>query len=220
MFEDEWPLLIGVALQADGICSPRCFPHVREIESTMLVVTACAAHSPFGDAVMKRPRKLLLDFTVASVTKVRGLFDQQILDAHRLVRRVAITARDLVHAVLRLTKVVPLFPSFVTGETASIRFARWSPLEPVNLRRVASTINMFLARPVTSFAAFLCFSVLRARDCHEMSGLGEAVVKVFMAHLAGVRADEGTFLFLLLLRFLSPRRITRDSVTKNMGNKK
>ncbi len=70
MFEGERALLISVTLDAGGV-SAGGQPGLFEFKTAMRVVAIAAAHGAFKNFVMERLTECVLDFAMATQTKLR-----------------------------------------------------------------------------------------------------------------------------------------------------
>src|ERR1700745_1091163 len=102
---------------------------------------------------MEGARELLLCFEMAAVTELRLLFLHQKLAFLGVMWRVAIGAADVVLQVRGAAKICVLFAILMAIQTAGTDFLCGNVLESKNLAFVATSIDVFLARPMTTLAA-------------------------------------------------------------------
>ena len=102
VLKHEWPLLVGMALEADdvpGIRSPD-LPHqmvgLPDTGRSVLVVAVGALDQALIDPMVLRHIELGLLLQMAGVAKSGLFLDQQELFRGRVVRRVAVDAADVV----------------------------------------------------------------------------------------------------------------------------
>ena len=70
VFVRERPLLVGVTLNAPGICSC-CQSGLLQLKTAVGIVTITAFDHPFKDFVMKRLVEIRFDFVVTAHAKLR-----------------------------------------------------------------------------------------------------------------------------------------------------
>ena len=128
MLVHKRPLLIRVALEADGVLRGRG-AHLLWARRAVNVVAIAALHETFVHPVMEGHRKFRLFRQVAAVAKLRlGLREHEFL-SFRMMRRVA---GDAAHAVLRMERIQRvhvLRAAGVAREAAIGDFLRRSLLE-------------------------------------------------------------------------------------------
>jgi len=101
---------------------------------------------------MEGARELLLCFEMTAVTELRLLFLHQKLAFFGVMRRVAIGASDVVLQVRGAAKICVLFAILMAIQAAGTHFLCRNVLESKNLTFVSTSIDVFLARPMTSLA--------------------------------------------------------------------
>ena len=69
MFEREWALLVGMALDARRI-SADCQPRLLQLKTAVRIVTVAAAHGAFQHLVMGRHRELMFHLGVTVQTEL------------------------------------------------------------------------------------------------------------------------------------------------------
>ncbi len=119
VFEYEWPLLVGVTLEANSVlCGIRA--HLLRFHSAVNIVAIAALDQAFVHPMMEGHVELGLLLEMASVAELRLRFLQQEFVRLRMVRGVAGGAADVVLGVLGVDGVHVLRTASVAGEAASI----------------------------------------------------------------------------------------------------
>lgn len=138
MLVNERSLLVCVALDASSV-SARRESRLLEFKAAMRIVTIAALHRAFKHFVMERQVELVLRLRMTTETKLRlahlehfdigetrllrvcardeHIRSRELTSAGRRVRRVAVSATDVVAPVLATAEVVVFFPAGVTGQT-------------------------------------------------------------------------------------------------------
>jgi hypothetical protein len=70
MFVNEWPLFVGVTLDASSVGARR-EPSLFQFEATVRVMAIAALHDAFQNLVMERHIELVLRFAVATEAELR-----------------------------------------------------------------------------------------------------------------------------------------------------
>jgi len=157
MFINEGPLLVGMALEANGISARQGsrLPHARRPMNVMAVV---ALDQAFVYAMVKGFGKVALHLLVAAVTQVKLVFGKQRL---RLGSMHAVTI-DTGHpstGMLAAIEVHLVGTLSVAGQADTQHLARFHFSQTGNLAPVSSTIDVGRTRSMANFAAF-CASLL------------------------------------------------------------
>ena len=97
---DERPLLVDVALEADGVAIGLCLK-LPNCCSAMDVVTVVAFHQAFIDPVVIRLGEISFRGDVAAVTKLGLGAHEKMLGLFRFVRRMAVETSDIVARMRR-----------------------------------------------------------------------------------------------------------------------
>ena len=119
VFEYEWPLLVGVALEANSVlCGIRT--HLLRFHSAVDVVAIAALDQAFVHPMMEGHVELGLLLEVAPITELGLRLLEQKLAGLRVVRRVARGATNVVLGMLGVDGVHVLGATNVTGEAASV----------------------------------------------------------------------------------------------------
>ena len=209
MLVDEWSLFVGVTLNASGIGAGR-EPCLFGFKSAMSVVAISTLHRAFENLVMEWLIELMLYFRVAFETKL-GLGGLQKLDRRntllfpiavghervrarlvcaclRSMRRMAIGTANVVSPVFSTTEIVVLFLAAVTCETRFRNSLCGLVLKRMDLRLVATTVDVILPRSVTRFATNN-FSIPTGHPFQlGMCGVCEVLKLVFVTSFAGFAA--------------------------------
>src|SRR5258708_9970184 len=101
---------------------------------------------------MEGAGELLLGFKMTAVTELRLLFLHQKLIFFGVMRRVAIGAPDVVLQVRGAAKICVLFAILMAIQAAGTHFLCRNVLEGKDLAFVSASVDVFLARPMTSLA--------------------------------------------------------------------
>jgi hypothetical protein len=125
--------------------------------------------------------ELLLSFEMAAVTELRLLFLHQKLAFFGVMWRVAIGAPDVVLQVRGAAKIRMLFAILMAIQAAGAHFLCGNVLEGKNLAFVSATIDVFLARPMTSLAPLPLWSLLGIHGGYEV----RRILVVFVETLSG-----------------------------------
>ena len=96
--------------------------------------------------------ELLLGFEMTAVTELRLFFFHQKLTFFGVMWRVAIGAPDIVLQVCGAAEICVLFAILMAIEATGAHFLSRNVLEVKNLTFVSPSIDVFLARPMTSLA--------------------------------------------------------------------
>ena len=167
MFKGERSLLVGVTLNA-GRVPTSCQSGLLELKTAMRIMTITAAHGAFQNLMMEGRRKRRLDLAMATNAKLRVIHLQQfdggeaglfgiggghsavragkISIGRDQVRRMTVSAADVVAPVLAATEVIVLFLARMTGQTSlGVCLGRFV-LEGNDLGRIA-LCNVGLAWP-------------------------------------------------------------------------
>lgn len=121
MFVNEWPSLVGVAFETNCVLGC-CRTQLAIQEATMGIVTIGALDETFIYAMMKRPLKLLRDFLMAAIAKLRLLFFHQVLRFLGMVWRMAVRATHVVLQVGGACEIAVLFPVAMATQAAIADF--------------------------------------------------------------------------------------------------
>lgn len=147
---------------------------------------------------MKRLREIRLDFLVAGNAEQRILLYQQELFLPGVVRRVTIDTAHVVDIVRLARKVAVLLAVFMAGQATLADFRGRHALEVEDLGLVPTGINMGFARPVTCFASVPSGPAPCVQSSLPVRRRFEILEDVFVASLAGFRADiAGEILWLV-----------------------
>jgi len=95
-----------------------CKPTYNQVQAT----STAALHQPFIQAMMERPKELLLGFQMAAVAKRRLLLLHQELAFFRVVRVVAVRAAYVVLQVRGAPKIAVLLAVGVASQAALTDF--------------------------------------------------------------------------------------------------
>src|SRR6476660_9798501 len=117
---------------------------------------------------MEGARELLLCFQMTAVTELRLLFLHQKLAFFGVMWRVAIGAPDVVLQVCGAAKICMLFAILMAIQAAGAHFLCRNVLEGKNLAFVSASIDVFLARPMTSLATLPLWSLLGVKGGYEV----------------------------------------------------
>src|ERR1700745_162930 len=112
--------------------------------------------------------ELLLCFEMTAVTELRLLFLHQKPAFLGVMWRVAIGAPDVVLQVRGAAKICVLFAILMAIEAAGTHFLCRNVLEGKNLTFVSASIDMFLARPMTSLATLPLWPFLAIHGGHKV----------------------------------------------------
>src|SRR6476620_7232321 len=117
---------------------------------------------------MEGARELLLCFEMTAVTELRLLFLHQKLVFFGVMWRVAIGAPDVVLQVRGAAKICVLFAILMAIQAAGTHFLCRNVLEGKNLTFVSASIDVFLARPMTSLATLPLWPFLGVHGGYEV----------------------------------------------------
>src|SRR5262245_39722514 len=117
---------------------------------------------------MKGARELLLCFKMAAITELGLLFLHQKLAFFGVMWRVAIGAPDVILQVGGAGKICVLFAILMAIQAAGTHLLCRNVLEGKNLTFVATSIDVFLARPMTSLATLPLWPFLGIQGGHEV----------------------------------------------------
>ncbi len=189
VFEDEWPLFIGMAGKTDRILCRRG-PYLLRPASAVHIVAVRTLHQSLIHAMVERHFELRLLLQMAGVTKLGLRFYQQKLFGLRMVRRMA---RDATHIVLRVYRVDGIHVLRATGmtsQTAGVNFLRRSVLEYKNLGFVSAPSHMVRARPMAAFASLTRWTTFGVEGRLPVRRLLPPVVNFLVTRLARLRTHE------------------------------
>ena len=167
MFENKGTGFVRVAFETDGVFGDGR-PRLANQESTMRIVAVVAFHESLVNTVMEGARELLLCFEMAAVTELRLLFLHQKPAFFGVMWRVAIRAPDVVLQVRGAAKICVLFAILMAIQAAGTHFLCRNVLEGKNLTFVSASIDVFLARPMTSLATLPLGPFLGVHGGHEV----------------------------------------------------
>jgi hypothetical protein len=112
--------------------------------------------------------ELLLCFEMAAVAELRLLFLHQKLAFFGVMGRVAIGAPDVILQVRRAAKICVLFAILMAIQAAGTHFLCRNVLEGKNLTFVSASIDVFLARPMTSLTTLPLWPFLGVHGGYEV----------------------------------------------------
>src|ERR1700747_1016913 len=112
--------------------------------------------------------ELLLCFEMTAVTELRLLFLHQKLAFFGVMGRLAMGAPDIVLQVRGAAKICVLFAILMAIQAAGTHFLCRNALESKNLTFVPASIDVFLARPMTSLATLPLGPFLGVHGGHEV----------------------------------------------------
>ena len=181
VLENEWALLVRMALHAHGVTASDV-PYLPQGAGAVKIVTVRAFHQALVHAVMERFRKIGLGSRVASVAQLGLTLRQQAMRFFGVVGRMAVQAADIVAGVSGPGKMrLPLAIS-VTTQAAGARLRARELLETNNLADITAAGDVIGSRSVTGLAAVTVFQCrLKVRSRLEVLR-----VKIFVARLAGI----------------------------------
>src|ERR1700722_3317692 len=154
----------------------------------MRIVAVVALHHSLVHAMMKGAIELLLGFQMAAIAKLWRLFLHQELAFPGVVRGVAVDTANIVLQVRGSRKIGVFFAIAVAVQATLAGCLRRNTFEGEYLCLVAAAFNVFLARPVASFAALPLRSALVVQRGYEMGSGLKILENVFMAGFAGFGA--------------------------------
>lgn len=182
MFEDERALLVGMALEADGVLR-RGSADLFGACGAVHVVAIAALHEAFIHAMVEGHFELSFLLEMAGVAELGlGLYEQK-LRFLRMVRRMAGDATDVILGMDRVDGVHVLRAAGVAGQAPGVDLLRGSGLELENLGFVPATVNVGLAWTVARFATMKSRAVLRIQCGHKMRRIFVALVKTLGWHV-------------------------------------
>ena len=155
VFVDKGPLLVGVALVADGIAAGRG-TNLAQLRRAMHVVTIAALHQSFVDAMTVGTGKVGAGRGMAAIAKIGLSLDEQMLWFFGVMGTVAIEAAHIVAGV-RGAKVALRVSLAMALQTSLTGFGARKIGEADDFRFVAATRHVFRARAVTGFASVAVF---------------------------------------------------------------
>ena len=178
------PGLFRVALDTGHILGSRR-TQLPGLEPAMGIVAIAALHHSFIDAMMKRAVELLFGLEMATVTKLRLLLFHQELAFLSVVGGVAIDATHTVLQVRRPGKITMFFSVAMAVQATLAGCLGRSAVESEYLRLVPAAFHVFLAGPVTGFAALPLRSALVLQRGQEVRRGFKVFENVCVAGLAG-----------------------------------
>src|SRR5437762_5750056 len=116
---------------------------------------------------------------MAAVTELRLLFLHQKLAFFGVVWRVAIGAPDIVLQMRGAAKICVLFAILMAIQAAGTHFLGRNVLKGKNLTFVSTSIDVFLARPMTSLATLPLWPFLGIHGGHEVRRRFVVLVEIF-----------------------------------------
>jgi hypothetical protein len=132
---------------------------------------------------MEGARELLLCFEMTAVTELRLLFLHQKLAFFGVMWRVAIGAPDVVLQVRGAAKICVLFAILMAIQAAGTHLLCRNVLEGKNLTFVSTSIDVFLARPMTSLATLPLWPFLGIHGGHEVRRSFVVLVEILSRHV-------------------------------------
>ena len=177
------PGLFRVALDTGHILGSRR-TQLPGLEPAMGIVAIAALHHSFIDAMMKRAVELLFGLEMATVTKLRLLLFHQELTFLSVVGGVAIDATHTVLQVRRPGKITMFFSVAMAVQATLAGCLGRSAVESEYLRLVPAAFHVFLAGPVTGFAALPLRSALVLQRGQEVRRGFKVFENVCVAGLA------------------------------------
>ena len=181
-------LLVRVALEADGILR-RGSPDLLGADRPVRVVAVAALDKALIHAVVEGHFELGSLLEVAGVANLGLRLHEQKVRIFPVVRRVAGDATDVRSFVFGVAGIRLLVVTGVAGEAALVDFLGRMILENKNLGFIAAAIHVRAAWPVAILAAVLGEAAF-LEGLLPMRALLPAVIKIFVARLAGFRAHE------------------------------
>ncbi len=216
-----WPLLLGVALEADSVAAGQILGLPQRSRAVRIVAVG-TLHQPLFNAVVIGLGEVRLLAGVAAVAQLGLALHQQMLLLLRVVRRVAIEAAHLVARVRRLGKMRLRMAVTMAGQAAGAIFCARVFLEDIDFALVAASGHMICPWPMTTLAALLRVPAVFDQGCFPMRGLRPGVVDIFMTAFARIRADilrsilyRRSGLRLILVVPFAAGRHRRQGPTKN-----
>ena len=186
---DEWPLLVGVALEANRILGGGS-AHLFGACCAVHVVAIAALDQSFIHPVMERHIKLSFLLKVAAVAQLWLGLDEQEIRSFGMVRRMAGDATNAILLMFRVEGIHVLRAADMAVEAAGVDLLRGSGLKLENLRFVATAVDVGLAGSVASFATVPLGTLLGIQRSDEVGRVFIALEKtlgrhILMARLAG-----------------------------------
>src|SRR4029077_6934997 len=123
--------------------------------------------------------ELLFCFKMTAVTELRLFFLHQKLAFFGVMWRVAIGAPDIVLQMRGAAKICVLFAILMALQAAGAHFLCRNALEGKNLTFVSASIDVFLARPMTSLATLPLWPSLGIHGGHEVRRGFVVLVEIF-----------------------------------------
>lgn len=160
----------------------------------MRIMAIDALYEAFVHTMVEGASKLLLDLEMAGEAELRLGFLQKELRFLGVVWVVAIGAADIILQVRRATEVGVFSTILVAAQAARADVFGGRVLEREDLRFIATTLDVFLARPVASLATVPFGTAPRIKSGSKMRRRFELLEKtlrrhVLMAGLASFLAD-------------------------------
>jgi len=154
MLVDERPLLVDVALIANGISAGQgpCLAHGRRPVRVMAIT---ALHQTFIDPVVIRLGKVGFGRDMTSITQLGLALDQQVLFLLRVMGRVAVEATDIAAGVRGFREPPLLMTLTVTAQAACAGFLTGVFLEHEYFGFVAAAGDVIGAGTMAAFAPLL-----------------------------------------------------------------
>lgn len=160
----------------------------------MRIMAIDALYEAFVHTMVEGASELLLDLEMAGEAELRLSFLQKELRFLGVVWVVAIGAADIILQVRRAAEIGVFSTVLVAAQAARADVLGGRVLESEDLRFVATTLNVFLARPVASLATVPFGTAPRIKSGSKMRRRFELLEKtlrrhVLMAGLASFLAD-------------------------------
>jgi hypothetical protein len=184
MFENERPLLVGVALHTDRVPT-RHGPHLSERGRTMYVVAVAALDETFVYAMMIWLREIGFGGNMTSIAELGLCLNEEVLRLLGVVRRVAVQAANIVARVRRCREVSLLVLFTVTTQATGVGILLRHRRKANDLGNIPSA---FYVRGSGTVTRLTTVSVVQ-RSFEMRCALEVIFVQLFMTGLASVNSN-------------------------------
>jgi len=195
MFENERPVLVHVALVANGVL--RCGKtHLLRQLRAVRAVTIRALHEPFIHSMVKGHGELRLLLKMAAVAKRWLRLRQQIFRGLGMVGGMASDTADVALVVHGIQSILVLDGRCVASHAAIVNFFRGAAGKHEDFGFVPSTRDVRRAGPVAPLATLVRGAAFRIESGFPVRRLFPAVIDFLVAGLADFQAEVACILAL------------------------
>lgn len=187
VFEYKWTLLVAVAVETDGVLSRRVTK--LSARARMCVMTICAVHQAFVDAVTKRLIEIRFDLLVARVAQVPGLVHQEILGVLWPMNVVTGSAADASPGVNGTIEGGVFLVGFVTRHATFRRLFLRLAFKSKYLAFISTAFDVCRTWTVAGFASMPGVTATLVESCFVVRTHFNLFELLLVTSLAGVRAN-------------------------------